>query len=421
MKPVVFLTSGTRGDILPYLAVAEGLRRAGAAVRVAAPLEFKGLVEKRRLPFAPLEGNPSELMTRRGGQSALTYDGSWLRSIKASFEYLKAARPLYQRMLSSAVRSCQGAAAVVAGLPTTWGSHLAEALGVPCIWAFLQPFSRTGAFSSALLPARLRMGAGLNRVSHLLVEQAVWQAWRGQINRWRRQELGLPPAPLASPFGQLYHPSTTVLYGFSSQIVPAPADWPAWHRITGYWFPEEEDWQPPTNLERFVAAHPQPIYIGFGSPGTRQPQQTLRIVLQALAKAGLRAVLGIPEEAFANLPLPPGVYPLASAPHTWLFPRMRALVHHGGAGTTAAGLRAGVPALITPLAIDQFFWGERLAALGASPQPLPQRSLSADRLAQALEQVAFNTEMKRVSNLLGKAIRAEQGVAEAVARITAAL
>jgi sterol 3beta-glucosyltransferase len=421
MKPVVLLTSGTRGDLLPYLALAEGLRWAGRLVRVAAPLEFKELVEERGLPFAPLDGNPSELMTRGGGQSALTYDGSWLRSLQATRRYLQAARPLYQRMLSSAAGACQDAAALVIGLPSTWGSHIAEAMGIPCIWAFLQPFSRTGEFSSALLPARLRLGKGLNRLSHLLVEQAAWQTWRAQINHWRKSDLDLSPAPLAGPFARLYDQTTPVLYGFSPLVVPAPADWPAWHRVTGYWFPEEANWQPPEGLKRFIEVHPRLLYIGFGSPGTRQPQETLQIVLQALAEADLRAVLAFPEELHTRMHLPESVYPLASAPHAWLFPRMAALVHHGGAGTTAAGLRAGVPALLTPLAIDQFFWGERLAALGAGPQPLPQRRLSAGRLAQALERLVYDTEMRRVSHRLGEAIRAEKGVETAVAHITAVL
>lgn len=419
MKPVVLLTSGTRGDVLPYLALADRLRQVGTAVRVAAPLDFKQMVESRDLPYAALDGNPSELMTHSGGQSALTYDGNWLRSIKATFNYLQAARPLYRRMLSSAAGACQDAAALVVGLPTIWGSHIAEALHIPCIYAFLQPFSRTGAFSSALLPARLQLGKGLNRLSHLLVEQASWQPWRGLINQWRKSALNLPPAQWSGAFSQLYRPGAAVLYAFSPLVVPPPADWPAWHRVTGYWFAEEVPWQPPADLERFLDAHPQPVYVGFGSPGTRQPLQTLQLVLQALERSGLRAVLALPEQLRASVSLPESVYPLASAPHAWLFPRVLALVHHGGAGTTAAGLRAGVPALITPLAIDQFFWGERLAALGAGPQPLPQRSLSADRLAQALVRAVDYPDMRQVANRLGTAIRQEHGLENAALSITA--
>lgn len=418
MKPVVLLTSGTRGDVQPFLALAKRLRQVGKAVRVAAPPEFRRLVEECELPFAPLEGNPSELMTHSSGQSALTYDGNWLRSIKATINYLQAARPLYRRMLSSAARACQGAGALVVGLPTIWGSHIAEALHIPCIYAFLQPFSRTSAFSSALLPARLKLGSGLNQLSHLLVEQASWQPWRGLINEWRKRELNLPPAPLSGAFSLLYQPGAAVLYAFSPLVAPPPADWPAGHQVTGYWFADEPPWQPPASLERFIEAHSQPVYIGFGSPGTRQPLQTLQIVLQSLERAGLRAVLALSQELLDGERLPESIYPLTSAPHAWLFPRMRALVHHGGAGTTAAGLRAGVPAIITPLAIDQFFWGERLGALGVGPQPLPQRRLSADRLAQALAQVVHDSQMRQAAVQLGAAIRQESGVETAAALIT---
>ncbi len=421
-KEIVILASGTRGDVQPYLALGLGLRAAGCTVRVATHPGFRTLVERQGLTFALLEGNPSELMRAPGGQSALTYDGNWLRSARATSAYLRAARPLYARMLESAWQACQGAGAILVGLATTWGAHIAEALQAPCLWCFLQPFSRTRAYPSALLPWRFSLGRTYNWLSHLLVEQAMWLPWRAEVNRWRLNRLGLPPLSLSSPYAKLYRPGDAVIYGFSPQVAPPPPDWPAWHQAVGYWFLEgPPGWAPPAGLVRFLEAGSPPVYIGFGSPGTLRPERMLRIVRQALLATGLRAVLAAPADLAPDEFSSPYIYRIDHVPHAWLFPRVTALVHHGGAGTTAAGLRAGTPAVITPLAIDQFFWAERLAILGAAPPPLPQRTLTGDKLAAALEKAVADPALRQRTEELAQAIRAEDGVGRAVEAILARL
>jgi UDP:flavonoid glycosyltransferase YjiC (YdhE family) len=421
-KKIVILASGTRGDVQPYLALGLGLQAAGYRVGVATHAAFRPLVEGRGLPFLPVDGNPSDLMAAPGGQSALTFDGSWLRSIRGSLSFLQAARPLYPRMLESAWLACQGADALVIGLATTWGAHIAEALDIPCLWCFLQPFSRTRLYPSALLPARFSLGGAYNALTHRLVEQAMWLPWRSEINRWRKDTLRLPALSPGSPYSHLYSGPDTVLYAFSPRVAPAPVDWPACHRVTGYWFLDElPGWTPPPELVHFFETGAPPVYIGFGSPGTRQPLRMLDTICQALDMAGLRAVLAFPPEMLVGRALPDTIFPAVDIPHAWLFPRLSAVVHHGGAGTTAAGLRAGLPAILTPLAVDQFFWGERLTALGVAPPPIPQRLLTAKKLGLALQQVVSDTAMHARARVLGGAIRLEDGVGVAVEIIHAQL
>lgn len=422
MKKIVILASGTRGDVQPYLALGLGLQAAGYRVGVATHAAFRPLVEGRGLPFLPVDGNPSELMAAPGGQSALTFDGSWLRSIRGSLSFLRAARPLYHRMLESAWQACQGADALVIGLATTWGAHIAEALDIPCLWCFLQPFSRTRLYPSALLPARFSLGGAYNALTHRLVEQAMWLPWRSEINRWRKSALHLPELSLASPYAQLYTDPASVLYAFSQHVAPAAVDWPSHHRVTGYWFLDETPgWIPPAELVHFVETGAPPVYIGFGSPGTRHPLRMLDTICQALDMAGLRAVLALLPDMLAGRTLSDTLFPAVDIPHAWLFPRLSAVVHHGGAGTTAAGLRAGLPAIITPLAVDQFFWGERLSALGVAPLPLPQRRLTAEKLGAALQQVISDAAMQARARALGGTIRLEDGVGVAVEIIQAQL
>jgi sterol 3beta-glucosyltransferase len=205
------------------------------------------------------------------------------------------------------------------------------------------------------------------------------------------------------------------LMGYSPHVVPHPADWPAHFHTTGYWFlDEEERWQPPAGLVDFLAAGEPPVSIGFGSMTGRDPRRLTEIVAGAVAQSGLRAVLLSGWAGLGELALPDTIYCLPGAPHSWLFPRVAAVVHHGGAGTTAAGLRAGVPSLIIPHFADQPFWGRRVHALGAGPQPIPRPKLTVDNLAAALRELVAGTGLRRQAHALARKIAQEDGVATAV-------
>jgi sterol 3beta-glucosyltransferase len=182
---------------------------------------------------------------------------------------------------------------------------------------------------------------------------------------------------------------------------------------TGYWFLDERA-DPPAELDRFLAAGDAPVYVGFGSMSSSDPAATLRMIVAATERAGRRAVIGRGWSGAAALDLPRTVYMLDAAPHQWLFPRMAALVHHGGAGTTAAGLAAGKPTLIVPHRADQPYWGRRVAALGVGVAPLPRRKLSLDTLAERLERLLGDRSIQAKAAALGEQIRAERGVEAAV-------
>ena len=177
-----------------------------------------------------------------------------------------------------------------------------------------------------------------------------------------------------------------VLYAYSPTLLPPP-DWPSRFHVTGAWFLDPPpDWQPPPDLVAFLEGGPPPVYVGFGSMTSADPDATLALVLDALSRAGQRGVL---LHGWAGLgtgrELPDTVFALDDVPHSWLFPRMAALVHHGGAGTTVAGLRAGIPSVVTPLTADQPSWGRIVHRLGAGPRPIPFRRLTATRLSRGFE------------------------------------
>ncbi len=413
-QTITLLASGTRGDVQPYLALGIGLRDAGFDVRIATHANFAALVASTGLAFARLADNPSDLFARPGGEDALRLD--WrhpLRNLRASLEYWRAARPVLARLLVSAWRAAQGSDALVIGLPTLWGEHIAEALHIPHIRALLQPITPTRDFPSPLLPFTFSFGAIYNRLTHRLVAQMMWLAWRGAIDHWRRATGQLESTPLFHRTG-----NAPTLYGFSPHVVPRPADWTS-ESITGYWFlPASSNWQPSAELEKFLDAGAPPVYVGFGSIGVREPAKTLEIIQQALARTGLRAIISTAHN-FVNVRSPKNIFSMTDVPHAWLFPRVSVVVHHGGAGTTASGLRAGVPTIILPLAVDQFFWGRRVAELGVGTSPIPQNKLSVASLSAALAQATGDAEMKTRAKILAEKISNEDGVARAVEFIRA--
>jgi len=228
------------------------------------------------------------------------------------------------------------------------------------------------------------------------------------ISRARRAE-GLR-AQRSGQFGDC-----PILYGFSPAVVPTPTDWPAFVHPTGYWFLDApRDWRPPVALSAFLAAGPPPVYVGFGSMRNRQPQVVTALVVEALERAGQRGVLHSGWDGLAELRLPETIFPVDSIPHDWLFPRMAAIVHHGGAGTTAAALRAGRPAVVVPFFADQPFWARRVYELGVGPYPLPRARLTAARLADAITAAVYDPTMLERAVALGERLRAEDGVSEAV-------
>lgn len=416
MIRITLLASGTRGDVQPYIALGLGLNAAGYAVTLATHAAFRSLVERSGLHFALIEPNPTALMMQSGEQMALTYEGNAVRALQASLSYWRNTQACFGELLDSAWQACRGSAAIIAGLPTLWGMDVAAALQVPCIWAFLQPFTRTSNFAHPMLPfTALPVWPRLHQASYRAVEWAAWLPWRAAINQWRGNH-GLPPAPMHGRYRPLYQPNTTVLYGFSRHIVPTPQDWPAHHHSTGYWFWGQTA-APNETLHDYVAQHPRLIYVGVGSMQPSQTSGFIDSVSQALAANDAWAVMLLPSHQQPPRPAPPRILFVNEAPHVWLFPHMRVIVHHGGAGTTATAFQAGQPQIITPIAADQFFWANRAHAIGVSPPPIPLRQLNANNLSAALAQSLNHISLQQRAQTISQQLSNENGVQTAVQTI----
>ncbi|MFB9237770.1 glycosyltransferase [Plantactinospora siamensis] len=403
---ILIATAGSRGDVVPYTGLGVRLRAAGHRVAIATHDRLAGLVTGPGLEFRPLSGDPHALLASGAGRR-LQRAGPGVRGV-----------PDFLRLGAGFVRSLGpdlARAAVDADLllltPVTapLGYSVAQSRGIPSLGVFLQPVAPTAEFPPVVLgaPGLTRWG---NRAAGALGER-LGQLVYADASRRLRAELGLPPASV----GRLQRAATAggwpVLHGFSPTVVPRPPDWRPGLDVAGYWWPPPlPDWRPPAELAAFLAAGPPPVYVGFGSM-VGHADLLGGLIAPALRRAGLRAVV---QRGWAGLdPRPAGrddILTVGEVPHEWLFPRMAALVHHAGGGTTAAGLRAGTPAVPVPMLGDQPFWAARLVRSGVSPGVLPARRLGVPRLAAALVAATGDPAYARRARSVAARLAGEDGV-----------
>ena len=408
---VTLVAPGSRGDVQPYVALGKGLKDAGHTVRVLTAQDFQSLITAYGLDFFDMGGS---MQTVAQSMQVLLEQGNFLKILSSMG---RAAQQLAHQAAVNGLVACQGSDLIIGGLGGLFvGLALSEKLGIPFVQALYFPFTPTREFPNALVPLpQRRLSAWVNRLSHRVAQQMMWQNYRAADNKARREVLQLPPASFWGPFASLHRQKQTILYGYSPQVLPPPSDWDDFIHVIGYWFLEPPaGWEPPSDLVNFLQSGPPPVYIGFGSMGSSKPEETTDLVLQALARTGQRGVLSAGWGGLKKEDLPETVFMIDSIPFSWLFPKMAVVVHHGGAGTTSIGLWAGVPSIVTPFMGDQPFWGRRVYELGVGPKPIPCRRLTVDPLAESIRIAVSDTAMQKRAASLGERIRAENGIAQAV-------
>jgi len=383
-------------------------------VRLATHADFEEFVRQHGLDFYPIEASGQALQGSEMGDRMLRAGGNPFAFMR---EFTRLRQPLVPELMSNCWEASADADLILLS-PTALfiGLSVAERRGLPTCWTALQPAAPSrfqGNFFFPEAPRWLPLPGLYNLLTHVLAGETLWQFMRPVLNQARREVLDLPPWPLWGPLAEMRRPSLR-LYGYSPLVVPPPADWGDHHHVTGYWFLDAPSYRPDPDLEEFLAAGPPPVYIGFGSNHNRDAAEVTEMVLKVLARTGQRGVLHTGWGGLMPVPRSERVFPVNSVPHSWLFPRMAVIVHHGGAGTTGAALRAGVPTLVVPFTSDQPFWGRRVAALGAGPTPIPRRQLTAERLEEGIRIAVTDEGMRQQAARVGAAIRAEQGVERAV-------
>lgn len=400
---ITCLTIGSRGDVQPYIALCKGLLAEGHKPKIATHAEFEPWIRKHGIDFAPVDGDPAELMRICVENGMFTY--SFLREASVKF------RGWIDDLLSSSWASCQGSDLLIESPSAMAGIHIAEALRIPYFRGFTMPWTRTRAYPHAFAVPENRMGGAYNYITYVMFDNIFWKAIAGQVNRWRNNELGLKGTSL----DKMQPNKVPFLYNYSPSVVPPPLDYPDWIRITGYWFLNEgSDWTPPADLANFIARAradgKKIVYIGFGSIVVSDPAALTKTVIQSVQKADVRCILskgwsdrlGDPSSVKAEVPLPPEIFQIQAAPHDWLFSQIDAAAHHGGAGTTGASLRAGVPTIVKPFFGDQFFFGGRVEDLGVG---ICMKRLNVSVFSRALWEATHSERMIVKARNMGIQIR----------------
>ncbi|OHU99779.1 glycosyltransferase [Mycobacterium talmoniae] len=410
MSSIVIIAVGSRGDVAPLTGVGVALQRAGHDVAIAAYTPFAELIRNCGLGFREL---PAQLEP--------TAEGAEVSPVRALAAF---ASPAGMRALGNdiiaAVADQPADMLLLSPFAELVGHPLAAAKGIPSLGVRLQPLSATAQYPPAVLGA-WSAGALGNRLAANTGARLVDRLYGGVVAEFRRA-LGLPRA---SARRLRRHRSATqwpVLHGYSPLVVPRPPDWRPGLEVTGYWWPADAGaWAPPGALTDFLAAGPAPVFLGFGSMMTTaaRAEQLSNTIRQAARRAGVRVIV---QAGWSGLRvIDDDMVTIGEAPHDWLFPRVAAVAHHCGAGTTAAGLRAGVPAIGLPGYGDGPFWARRLQRLGVCAAAIAQRQLTAARLADAMRAAVTDPRLRHNARRLGSRIAAEDGAARVVAAVAALL
>lgn len=425
---ILMITAGTRGDVQPYVALGKGLLAAGHSVTICTFATFESFITDYGLNYAFMNDDLVQFMYSDDGKNAMENTGNLWEAIAMGYKLLPKVGPMLRRQIGDMWEAAQATNPdLILFHPKAIGAaDFAEKLNIPCMLGFYLPmYVPTGDFPAMGIPdlkihhwkiGRWKIGNWYNRLTYRVITQTAWWGTGKYINEWRKAN-EMPPRSGDRYLERTNGEPIPVLHAYSEAVIPRPADWTETATVTGYWFLDRlGDWQPTAELEDFLSSGEPPVYFGFGSIFGRDPVRLTRIVLDAIKVTGVRGIIargwgGLVPEQFE---LPNTVMQIDSVPHDWLFPQVAAVVHHGGCGTTAAGLRAGRPTIICPFFGDQPFWGGRIKALGVGSAPIPQKKLTVEKLSAAIRQVTTDASIREKAASLGQQIRSEDGVANAV-------
>lgn len=400
---ITILCAGSRGDFQPYIALAQQLKKLGQSVRIAGGKSVEDLIQSYEIDVYPLKADFSTLaIDPKLIESATTADNplKMLLTFNKMKEY-----GVYT--VNDYYSACEGSDLIIYHPGCTIGYFAAQKFGIPSVLASPFPMHKTKECLSVVLYGKTRSNALTRYISHALLQGMFWMASGRSVKSFWKKRFGAVPDNFGQPYERHRDQKHPAIVSCSNFVLKRPDDWHENVHQKGYWFVEEpSDYTPSAELAAFLAAGEKPLYIGFGTMSYFKADEKLAgLAVEAMIKSGMRAILcgmGKP----ANLP--DNIIAIDIIPHSWLFDRVSAVCHHGGAGTTAAGFKAGVPSIIIPFSNDQFAWAQRSYELGVGAKPIPKKMLSTDKLVAAFN-FALTDQVVSNSRALGQKIGTENG------------
>lgn len=399
------LCLGTHGDIRPFVALGAELKRRGHSVRIGADPHDRQFCLEWGLDFFPLVGDLAKMIASK--------DLSRMSKFEVMHAIVRFFDEVLEEQFETLLKELQGTNAIIYHTTVTAAYHLAERFKLPAFRVRMQPDERTRYYPSCVFPPNLPFGKFGNLVTHLLTEQIFWQPLRKKINRVRRS-LNMPKMNFWGPGFDRYFLETPSLIAVSSHLVPRPPDWRPNIHMTGFFHLNlKEQWHPPQALTQFLEEGKPPLYVGFGSLSPKCPKDVLDQIIKTVQEQHLRVIFSGDFSDRLKLPASENLFYLPSVPHDWLFPRVQAVVHHGGSGTLGASLRAGKPTFILPFIVDQFHWGKRVHELSLGPKPIPAEKFNFAHFSTRLKELTVNPFYQQNAQAMALKMSQENGVEEA--------
>lgn len=409
---ILLIGYGSRGDVQPLIALGHGLKNAGYDVAIAAGANFREMVTEAGFGYEAFRTDMQAMINSASGQAWI--EKSSANSMVEAQNMKRMMNEYGATMGEDILRMAQNADVLVSGLPTFMLTHaIARKLGKKHLTIMLAPLNPTADAAATMVPSIPGRKIFANRFSGYIGQYFTYWIFQEASNAYLKS-IGQTPMRYGD-YTRAYNREVPVIYGISPRVMPRPDDWHDKTFVTGYWFYDAgNDWTPSAELAAFLAGGEPPVYIGFGSMSNQDPEGTAKLMIDALKKADKRGIILSGWAGLRAENLPENIMLLDSAPHDWLFPKMAAVIHHGGAGTTAAALRAGVPNTVVSHMADQPYWGRRVYELGVGARYIRRHKLNIERLADAITAMTGSPTMRENAAALGAAIRQEEGVKNAV-------
>lgn len=403
---ITILCAGSRGDFQPYIALAQQLKKLGKDVRITGSKSFEGFIRSYGIDVYPIE---ADIQSLKVDPKLLKDAGSADNPLKMLLAFNKMKEyGIY--MVNDYYSACEGSELIIYHPGCTIGYFAAQKFGIPSVLASPFPMHKTKEYLSVVMYGKTKSNEITKKISYSMIQGMLWMASKGSVKGFWKKHFGTAPDNFRCPFELHTDKKHPAIISCSNYVFKRPNDWNENIHQMGYWFVEEPcEYTPSDELAAFLNEGEKPIYIGFGSMTSLEKHEGLAdLAAKAIIKTGKRGIIcgmGKP----ANLP--ENIIAIGSIPHSWLFDRVCAVCHHGGAGTTAAGFKSGVPSIIVPFSNDQFAWAHRAYDLGVGAKPIPKKDLSADKLADAIK-FALTDKIVANAQALGKKIATENGAAE---------
>jgi len=395
---IILATYGSHGDVRPLLALALALKAAGHHVLLCAPPEHADWVKTYGCSFRGLGSNFKAFIENSPGAHTLKAIPSFVRFLRREFESQFTQLPAVIKGADLVL-----GASLTLGVPT-----VSESLGVPYHFICFCPQLLPSSQHPSLLIRSHSLPPWLNRLSWWLTDRINHFNFRVIINR-KRCRLGLKPIR----DGWRHLLGNHVIVASDHVLGSVPTDVEMGYTQIGYLHLHQTG-ELSADLEGFLASGPLPIYVGFGSMPDGDPVATTRMVVEAARAAGQRIVVSCGWARLGQIEAGEDCHVAANVPHMILFPRVAAVVHHGGSGTTAAAARAGIPQVIVPHVLDQYYWASQIYRLGLGPKPVWRSRLTIERLSVALRECLSNQTIHQHACQVAGILQGQDSLREAV-------